>query len=181
MVFLAPGSLTRHFLCPSLQWSLFVLTFVSPITRDLLWHRNPALYFCIPASSYTAWLTVKVEVKVKSLSPFWLFATPWTVAYQAPPSMGFSRQEYWSGLPLSSPGDLLWSRDRTRVSCIPGRRFNLWAIREPLAHVLVLIVKTSFPSRLWMISLGEDRWLYSSRERGGQNWESWTKKAREGI
>ena len=34
-------------------------------------------------------------------------ATPWTVAYQAPPSMGFSRQEYWSGLPLPSPGDLL--------------------------------------------------------------------------
>ena len=35
-----------------------------------------------------------------------LFATPWTAAYQAPPSMGFSRQEYWSGLPCPSPGDL---------------------------------------------------------------------------
>ena len=35
-----------------------------------------------------------------------LFVTPWTVAYQAPPSMGFSRQEYWSGVPLPSPGDL---------------------------------------------------------------------------
>ena len=35
-----------------------------------------------------------------------LFATPWTVAYQAPLSMGFSRQEYWSGLPFPSPGDL---------------------------------------------------------------------------
>ena len=35
-----------------------------------------------------------------------LFATPWTVAYQATPSMGFSRQEYWSGLPFPSPGDL---------------------------------------------------------------------------
>ena len=35
-----------------------------------------------------------------------LFATPWTVAYQAPQSMGFSRQEYWSGLPFPSPGDL---------------------------------------------------------------------------
>ena len=34
-----------------------------------------------------------------------LFATLWTVAYQAPPSMGFSRQEYWSGLPFPSPGD----------------------------------------------------------------------------
>ena len=48
----------------------------------------------------------KVKVKVKSLSHVRLFATPWTVAYQAPPSMGFSRQEYWSGLPFPSPGDL---------------------------------------------------------------------------
>ena len=48
----------------------------------------------------------KVKVKVKSLSCVLLFATPWTVAYQAPPSMGFSRQERWSGLPFPSPGDL---------------------------------------------------------------------------
>ena len=46
-------------------------------------------------------------VKVKSLSRVQLFATPWTVAYQAPPPMEFSRQEYWSGLPSPSPGDLL--------------------------------------------------------------------------
>ena len=43
-------------------------------------------------------------MKVKSLSRVLLFVTPWTVAYQAPPSMGFSRQEYWSGLPFPSPG-----------------------------------------------------------------------------
>ena len=42
----------------------------------------------------------------KSLSRVPLFATPWTVAYQAPPFMGFSRQECWSGLPFPSPGDL---------------------------------------------------------------------------
>ena len=46
----------------------------------------------------------KWKVKVKLLSHVWLFQTPWTTAYQAPPSMGFSRQEYWSGLPLPSPG-----------------------------------------------------------------------------
>ena len=45
-------------------------------------------------------------MKVKLLSRVSLFATPWTVAYQAPPSMGFSRQECWSGLPFPSPGDL---------------------------------------------------------------------------
>ena len=43
---------------------------------------------------------------MKSLSRVLLFATPWTVASQAPPSLGFSRQEYWTGLPFSSPGDL---------------------------------------------------------------------------
>ena len=43
---------------------------------------------------------------MKSLSRVQLFATSWTIAYQAPPSMGFSRQEYWSGLPFPSPGDL---------------------------------------------------------------------------
>ena len=44
-------------------------------------------------------------MKVESFSRVQLLATTWTVAYQAPPSMGFSRQEYWSGLPFLSPGD----------------------------------------------------------------------------
>ena len=46
------------------------------------------------------------QKKVKSLSRVRLFAAAWTIAYQAPPSMGFSRQEYWSRLPFPSPGDL---------------------------------------------------------------------------
>jgi len=54
----------------------------------------------VAISSSSAW---KWKVKVKSLSHVRLFATPWTAAYQAPPSMGFSRQEYWSGVPLPSP------------------------------------------------------------------------------
>ena len=49
---------------------------------------------------------LKVKVKMKSLSPVRLFATPWTVAYQAPQFMEFSRQEYWIGLPFPSPWDL---------------------------------------------------------------------------
>ena len=47
-----------------------------------------------------------MKVKVKSLSPVLLFVTPWTVAYQAILSVEFSRQEYWSGVPFPSPGDL---------------------------------------------------------------------------
>ena len=50
---------------------------------------------------------------MKSLSHVWHFATPWTIAYQAPPSMGFSRQEYWSGLPFPSPYNMV-------VPCFPG-------------------------------------------------------------
>ena len=46
---------------------------------------------------------MKVKSEVKSLSCVRFFATPWTAAHQAPPSMGFSRQEYWSGVPLPSP------------------------------------------------------------------------------
>ena len=54
----------------------------------------------VSTSFSNAW---KWKVKVKSLSNVWLLATPWTAAHQAPPSMGFSRQEYWSGVPLPSP------------------------------------------------------------------------------
>ena len=50
--------------------------------------------------------SLAVNYEVKSLSRVWLFATPWTIACQAPLSMEFSRQENWSGLPFPSPGDL---------------------------------------------------------------------------
>ena len=51
-------------------------------------------------------MKVKEKVKVKLLSSVQVFETPWTVAYHAPPPIGFSRQEYWSGLPFPSPEDL---------------------------------------------------------------------------
>ena len=58
----------------------------------------------VAISFSNAW---KWKVKVKSFSCVHLFATPWTVAYQASPSMGFSRQELWSGLPLPSPFSII--------------------------------------------------------------------------
>ena len=54
----------------------------------------------VAISFSSAW---KWKVRVKLLSRVWLLATPWTAAHQVPPSMGFSRQEYWSGVPLPSP------------------------------------------------------------------------------
>jgi len=76
----------------------------------------------VAISFSNAW---KWEVKVKSLSCVRLFMTPWTSAYQAPPSMGFSRQEYWSGLPLPSPWlyilicKWLFLNDSFKFKCIP--------------------------------------------------------------
>ena len=59
---------------------------------------------CVHRRERSSWFNKNKEVK--SLSRIWLFVTPWTVAYHAPPSMGFSRQEYWSGLPFPLPEDL---------------------------------------------------------------------------
>ena len=81
-------------------------------------------------------ITEALKVKVKSLSCVQLFATPCTVAHQAPPSMGFSTQEYWSGLPLPSPGDLPDPGIETRSPAIAGRRFkgNFKREDEKLKH-----------------------------------------------
>ena len=68
---------------------------VDKTTRPFSYDQNQILY------DYT------VEVQVKSLSHVQLFVILWTITYQAPLTMGFSRQEYWNGLPSPSPGDLL--------------------------------------------------------------------------
>ena len=60
----------------------------------------------------------------------WLFVTPWTVAHQAPLSMGFSRQEYWSGLPFFSPGESSQPRDWTRISRTGRQSLYHWATME---------------------------------------------------
>ena len=73
--------------------------FTTPTTDHRSKHKPKAQ--CLLQS-----LPTSQKVKVKSLNRVQLFETPWTVAHQAPPSMGFSRQEYWSGLPFPSPGNL---------------------------------------------------------------------------
>ena len=82
-------SSTRSSVCVCLQGPCSLL-----ISLDSLIHSTTRQAF------------LKEKKKVKSLSRVQLFATPWNVAYQTPPSMGFSGQEYWSGLPFLSPGDL---------------------------------------------------------------------------
>ena len=68
----------------------------SPVPRIL--QARTLEWVAISFSNVSKW-----KVKVKLLSCVWLLATPWAAAYQAPPSKGFSRQEYWSGVPLPSP------------------------------------------------------------------------------
>ena len=73
-----------------------------------------------------------IKVKVKSLSRVRLLATPWTAAYQTPPSMGFSRQEYWSGLPLPSPpGGASGKESACQCSRHKRLRFYPWVRKIP--------------------------------------------------
>ena len=109
----------------------------------------------VVVSFSNAW---KWKVKVKSLSCVQLFATPWTAAHQAPPSMGFSRQEYWSGVPESLISEeqnvqgnymLPWRR-------VPSRRYLLE--KDMATHPSILaweIPWTEDPGRLQ--SMGSQR------------------------
>ena len=69
---------------------------------------------------------------------------PWTVAHQAPPSMGFSKQEYWSGLPFPSPGDLPNPGIEPRSPTLRPRCFNLCTTREALKYKNTVSQKTSY-------------------------------------
>ena len=73
-------------------------------------------------------------MKVKSLSRARLLATSWTAAYQAPPSMGFSRQEYWSGVPLPSPLQLY--KGLTSPHAHPSLIFTLYNWLQLLFNML---------------------------------------------
>ena len=79
-----------------------------------------------------------------------LFVTPWSVACQAPPSMGFSRQEYWSGLLCPNPGDLPYPGTKSTFlmyPALPGRFFAMSATEEaPHAHSNISVNVPSIPS-----------------------------------
>ena len=103
---------------------------------------------------------------VKLLSHVWLFATPWTVAYQVPPSIGFFRKGYWSGLPFPSPGDLADPGIKPRSSALqtdalpsepPGR--PRWPFSHRLKHL----------QRIWAAEDGGKR-EYSYTLSEGVNW-----------
>ena len=86
----------------------------------------------------------KWKVKVKSLSRVRLFTIPWTAAHQAPPSMGFSRQEYWSGVPLPSP--ILRHKCSEIVRLVFKIHFNsnIGTHLKQWYHVMVRQMETSY-------------------------------------
>ena len=107
-------------------------------------------FFCFSSLIFR---TPPKEVKVKSLSRLCLFVTPWIVAYQASPSMGFFRQEYWSGLPFPSPGNLPDPRIEpgspalqadTLLSEPPGKPDGFWIFRS-----LLLIAELREERKIW--------------------------------
>ena len=92
----------------------------------------------VAVSFSNAW---KWKVKVKLLSRVWLLATLWTAAHQAPPSMGFSRQEYWSGVPSPSPVNM----EVLNISLRSWFWFlwNIWFETFLIAHVYFIIETNS--------------------------------------
>ena len=81
--------------------------------------------FCFNCCHFSSFSLKLEEVTIQyTHSHIRLFVTPWTVAHQDPLSMEFSRQEYWSGLPFPSPGNLPNPGIKPRISCIAGRFFS---------------------------------------------------------
>ena len=100
----------------------------------------------VAISFSNAW---KWKVKVKSLSPARLFATPWTAAYQAPLSMGFSRQEYWSGAPLPSPNVFPeWHKNPPFVESMSGPwvcHYTFWVFFQFYPFLPTTMATTHLP------------------------------------
>ena len=104
---------------------------------------------CGAISFSNAW---KGKVKLKLHSRAWFLATPWTGAYQAPPSMGFSRQEYWSGVPLPSPNNgILLSHKKSEIMPFSAKGIQLEIIT--LSEVIKRKTDTMIPlicgSKIW--------------------------------
>ena len=91
---------------------------------------------------------------MKSSRRVWLFAAPWTVPHQAPPSMGFSRQEYWSGVPFPSPGDLSDLGIEPRSPALQADSSPSEPPRKPFISILQIkiIHPFLFRSRYWIYS-----------------------------
>ena len=107
---------------------------------------------------HVLWFTGAFSIHCCLVSKSCPFATPWTAAHQAPLSMGFSRQEYWSGLPFPSPGDLPYPGIKLMSPALASRFFTTQSPQYPLSSLVSTTVHYSFITRtkwqwwcLWFI------------------------------
>ena len=144
----------------------------------------------VAISFSNAW---KWKVKVKSLSRVRLLATPWTVAYQAPPSMGFPRQEYWSGVPLPSP---IKKAEHQRIDAFElccwrrllrvlwtARRTNLSILKEiipecSLEGLLLKMQRCQYFGHVMQRAISFEKTLILAKieggmRRGDRGWDGW--------
>ena len=157
------------------QEKLTLATSTFRVKGILFWRiqRQPVLLVKVAQSCLTLCnpMDYKVKVKVKSLSRVWLFATRRSVAHQAPPSMGFSTWEYWSGLPFPSPGDLP----------DPGKIYSAWKIYSPwnspgqnTGVVSLSILQGIFPAQGLNPGLPHCGWiLYQMSHKGSSRILEW--------
>ena len=130
--------------------------------------HSPGIFFF--PSIFRSWLLLDEQLSFcvpVCFSRARLFVTPWTVAHQAPLSMGFSRQEYWKGLPFPPPGESSSPRDRTHISCnslplshLQGPQLsfydhlkNTFQIRQQLLRVLNSLWRKIHKQRLTCLEI----------------------------
>ena len=152
----------------------------SSITTNVL-----TFQICVSKGPVEQWGSLAVSweilcfnlVESVSHSVLWLFATPWTVAHQAPPSMGFSRQEYWRGFPFLSPGDL--PNPGIKPGCHALQADSIiWANREVLKNVQRICISSHWVSVYSFISKGlrlDDCWCAFQPPKYDRYWsfEGW--------
>ena len=121
----------------------------------------------VAISFSNAW---KGKVKVKPLSCVRLFTTPWSAAYQAPPSMGFSRQEYWSGVPLPSPHDQLNDTKKQRhYFANKGPSSQSYGFSSSHVWIWELDHKESRAEESMLLNCGIEKTLGSPLDRSNQS------------
>ena len=135
----------------NLQMGLYIHKLV---TRPIaIWDKGP---FKKKMSSLQNWcFYINLLFVVQSLSYVRLFVTPWTAAHQAPLSMGFSRQEFWSGLPFPSPGNIPepgirlclqhWKVDSLPLSNLGSPSFTILQVTEIIKSVIIYLPSTHTP------------------------------------
>ena len=121
-------------------WIPWTIACQAPLSMGSLQARTLG-WVAMPSSREITRSSPILKWKVKSLSRVWLFVTPWTVAYQALRSMGFSGQEYWSGLPFPSPGDLPNPGIETRS---PALQTDALSSEPPGKSYLNMLLKSTF-------------------------------------